>query len=160
MQDHLLQAFFSTAFWDAISSVVTLVALIFVLLVPYINQLRRLNRIEKLIQAEISHNYSIVRNMVSLETVFLPATRGNTPIKLDPVSRNESFQRRIDLEIWKQYRFDLATSRPGKFERYRYLNKHIESIVDLFGNSKYPPIAVARMQSEVAQSFVEGYERL
>ncbi|MGK7913491.1 MAG: hypothetical protein AB4050_18720 [Synechococcus sp.] len=160
MDNLWIKAISSELFWDALSSIATLLGLLVALFLPFISNYNKYNRIEKLIKAELDHNYLIIRNMRSLDTVTIPKPPGKAPIAIDPASRNESYRQHIELRIWRQYRYELASARLNKFEKFQSVNKLVEYIVDQFEKPNFPPGAIAIMQADAAKSFVEIYKEL
>lgn len=77
---------------------------------PIISKKKRNGRIASLIEEEIKGNHRVIRKMASPETQSLPEG-----VEMTENQRNDALTELIDLNIWKQYRYDLASENPDQF---------------------------------------------
>lgn len=46
------------------------------------------------------------------------------------LQNNDALATHIDLRLWLEYRFDLASERPNSYERFHDINRFAEAILD------------------------------
>ena len=113
-------------FWSALASLGTLAAVLVALFLPIYNERKRIRRVKKLIEGEISRNYKITQNTNNEHTIKLP-NGINTKIILGPEERN----RLLRLNLWEEYKYKLADDSPQDYESYQNICQHIEALSKL-----------------------------
>lgn len=151
MADFFQNSLAPDVFWDALAAIGTLLAVLVAVLHPIISKNRRNRRIASLIEEEIKGNHRVIRNMASPETQSLPEG-----VEMTENQRNEALTELIDLNIWKQYRYDLASENPDQFSVYQKINEHVEEILNV---PKEHQTFRTQMQKKEAELFIEAYEK-
>lgn len=113
-------------FWTALSAIGTLLAVLIALFLPSFNEYKRVNRIVRLIEGEISRNYRIAKNADSGHDIPFPD--GSTH---HVVLSAQDTARLFKLDLWKEYKYKLADDRPESFEKYQGICQHIDALSDL-----------------------------
>jgi hypothetical protein len=113
-------------FWTALSSIGTLLAVLVALFIPSYNELKRVNRVVRLIEGEITRNYEKAIKADAHHDVQFPG--GN---KVQIVLKPEDTARLLKLDLWNEYKYKLADHRPEAFVKYQDICRHIESLSDL-----------------------------
>lgn len=138
-------------FWDALAAIGTLLAVLVAVLHPIISKIIRNRRIVSLIEEEIRGNHRIIRNMASPEIQRLP-----DGVEITASERNDALTELIDLNIWRQYRYDIATEKPDQFSIYQKINEHVEEIINIpREHQEYRK----QIQKKEAELFMEAYEK-
>ena len=139
-------------FWSAFAAIGTFAAVLVAIFLPSINSNIRNNKIEKLIQAEIKHNYRVIRNMASNAATTLPNN-----IEIDAFSRNKALAENINLHLWKEFKYRLGSERPDKFEIYDSIYLYAEEIVSALNIDRR---MVTTVQRNAANSYLAKCEEL
>jgi uncharacterized protein YggT (Ycf19 family) len=140
-------------FWNALSSIATLSAVLVALFMPWWIQYRKANRLERLIRAEIDENLKILKNIIQQkETVDLPG--GN---HIPGQQLILALAQRIDLKLWHQCKFDLAADRPVSYQKFESVNAHADDILNV---PNQPPQLQVLILKDSASSFVKRYKKL
>jgi len=147
MEEFIAKTLMVEYFWIALSAVVTTLALITALCMPGINGFRKNNTIERLIRKEIEANMPKVRNIRN-QPVNVPGVGQITALQ-----NNNALVEHIDLRIWEQYKYELATQRPKSFEKYQAVNCTIENIL----RAPLDPLKMA-VQFDSAQTCIQAYD--
>lgn len=138
-------------FWDALAAIGTLLAVLVAVLHPMISKIMRNRRIISLIEEEIKGNHRIIRNMASPDIHRLPQE-----VEFTGSQRNDALTELIDLNIWKQYRYDLASEKPDQFIAYQKINEHVEEILNIpKDHQKFR----SEIQKKEAELFMEAYNK-
>ena len=139
-------------FWNALAALGTLLAVVIALFWPIFNQYLRNNRIERLLEAEIRGNLTIIKNMTSEESIRIP---GGPEVSAS--KNNDALTAHIDLHLWHQFRYDLAGERPKSFEKLGAVNMYAESII----NAPTEPAQLRLlMQCDAAKTYVSRCKKL
>jgi len=146
-------------FWTALASIGTLFAVLVALFMPGFRQYRRNNRIKRHVLAEMQENMRIIRNMTLEDPKELPDEHNGIK-HIGPDVIMNSLTERIDLSIWRQYRYELAEYRPKSYEKYQSVNRFAEAIIGtLFDPTMNQTMRLAVQKGE-AISFISEYEKL
>lgn len=113
-------------FWTALSAIGTLLAVLIALFLPSFNEYKRVNRIVRLIEGEISRNYRIAKNADSVHDIPFPDGATHRVV----LSAQDT-ARLFKLDLWKEYKYKLADDRPESFEKYQGICQHIDALSDL-----------------------------
>jgi hypothetical protein len=81
---------------------------------------KKFNRIESLIEYEITENYKNLRRNEENDLF--------ENVGMDSRHKYGSVSMIIDLNIWKKYRFQLAEYRPETYKRYKEINQYLQEI--------------------------------
>lgn len=138
--------------WTAIGAVSTAAGVVVALFYPLWRRWRRLNKVERLIEREIKANREKIKNIKGGD-VDLPT--GQT---IGALERNQFLVSAVDIQLWKQYRYELAEHRPDKFQLYRSVNRYAEAILEAPSKSQ-EEVVLTLLKSE-SDSFLEKCEEL
>lgn len=125
MEEFIQKSLSPEIFWTALAAIGTLFAVSVALFMPTVTQIFRNNRLERLIRAELDGNLKIIKNMTSRESRTLPGG-----VEISALQNNDALVTHINLRLWHQYRYDLASDRPDSYEKYQALNSLAEAIID------------------------------
>ncbi|HET8864099.1 MAG TPA: hypothetical protein VFM80_00290 [Gracilimonas sp.] len=70
--------------------------------------------------------------------------------------RNDALTELIDLNIWRQYRYDLASEEPDQFTAYQKINEHVEELLNI---PKDHQKHRKEIQKKEAELFMEAYNK-
>lgn len=152
--------------WEAVGALSTAVgaagtvgAVLVALFRPAYLRWQKNNKIEDLVEREISRNLMKIQNMRG-EDVSLPPGQ-----KISALERNRFLPEHVDLSLWRQYRYDLAEDRPDSYERYHSVNRFAEAIIEVsteqlqHASQERRGMLLTKINSE-AESFVEKCQEL
>lgn len=125
MEEFIQKSLSPEIFWIALASIGTLFAVLVALFMPMLTLVSRNNRLERLIRAELDGNLKVIRNMTSRESRAMP-----DGVEISALRNNDVLVSHIDLRLWHQYRYDLASDRPDSYEKFQALNSLAEAIID------------------------------
>jgi len=143
----------SEAFWSAFQGFAILFGVLVAAFLPFYIEYMQNNKIEKLLTAELSKDFEIIKNATSTENIILKGGPLDGT-EITPLKRNEVFVPYISLDMWHEFHFQLASSRPKSFARYSALYGELESFVNPPIEDEFLKTAV---QIKAAQEFVELY---
>ena len=119
MSDFVQKTLEREVFWSALAAIGTLLAVIVALLLPFLIPALRLNRIERLVRSEITHNTAVICNMISTEPRKLP-----DGMQVSALMNNDALVPHINLRLWNRYRYELASDRSKSYERFHLVNRY------------------------------------
>lgn len=149
----LVRAFDAKVNWDALSAIGTLLAVLVALAFPIVESIKSKRRTANLIESEIRRNFLVIRGMRTTESVTLP---GPENIVLSALDQHEALRGSIDLRLWEEFRYKLASTSPALFQRYEKINRHAEAILDAKKEDNMSMRVV--ITSNESKGFVNCYE--
>ena len=142
-------------FWGALSAIGTFLAVGVALFHPIWSKAKKIKHIEKVLRAEVNSNAKHI-NKVSLEDLVLKGGPMHEE-RIPALQRNDLELRSVKLNMWLQFRYELAADNPKSYDKYNQINEQVERLISV--ESQHAALRLV-VQVSTAEKFNQQYKKL